>query len=142
MSFGYNQQAPVLQHVPLEIHAGEILALVGPSGAGKSTILNLIPRFYDPTGGSIRDDGYDLRNVTQSSLREQIGIVPQETILFGGSIRENILYGRLDASEAEMIEAARAAESERVDPDGEPFIRLDEDAVAGLSRPWDWQLDD
>jgi len=109
VSFGYNQQTPVLQHVPLEIHAGEILALVGPSGAGKSTILNLIPRFYDPTAGTIRVDGYDLREVTQSSLREQIGIVPQETILFGGTIRENILYGRLDASEAEMIEAARAA---------------------------------
>ncbi len=109
VSFGYNQQTPVLQHVPFEIHAGEILALVGPSGAGKSTILNLIPRFYDPTGGTIRVDGYDLRTVTQSSLREQIGIVPQETILFGGTIRENILYGRLDASEAEMIEAARAA---------------------------------
>ncbi len=109
VSFGYNHETPVLQHVPLEIHAGEILALVGPSGAGKSTILNLIPRFYDPTGGTIRVDGYDLRHVTQSSLREQIGIVPQETILFGGTIRENILYGRLDASEADMIEAARAA---------------------------------
>jgi len=109
VSFGYNQETPVLQNVPLEIRAGEILALVGPSGAGKSTILNLIPRFYDPTGGSIQVDGYDLRDVTQDSLRHQIGIVPQETILFGGSIRENILYGRLDANEAEMIEAAKAA---------------------------------
>ena len=109
VSFGYNHETPVLQNVPLEIRAGEILALVGPSGAGKSTVLNLIPRFYDPTAGSVQIDGYDLRDVTQDSLRHQIGIVPQETILFGGTIRENILYGRLDASEAEMIEAAKAA---------------------------------
>jgi subfamily B ATP-binding cassette protein MsbA len=83
--------------------------LVGPSGAGKSTIFNLIPRFYDPTGGSIQIDGRDLRSVTQDSLRAQMAIVPQETLLFGGTIRENILYGRLDASEAELIAAAKAA---------------------------------
>ena len=109
VSFTYDGEAPVLQSVSLEVQAGEILALVGPSGAGKSTIFNLIPRFYDPTEGAIRIDGHDLRSVTQHSLRAQIGIVPQETILFGGTIRENILYGRLDATEAEMIEAAQAA---------------------------------
>jgi len=109
VSFSYEEEAPVLQDVSLEIRAGEILALVGPSGAGKSTIFNLIPRFYDPTSGVIRVDGHDLRAVTQHSLREQIGIVPQETILFGGTIRENILYGRLDATEEEMIAAAQAA---------------------------------
>jgi len=109
VSFTYDGEAPVLQDVSLEIQAGEILALVGPSGAGKSTIFNLIPRFYDPTGGLVRLDGHDLRSVTQHSLREQIGIVPQETMLFGGTIRENILYGRLDATEVEMIEAAKAA---------------------------------
>ncbi|HEX7588780.1 MAG TPA: ABC transporter ATP-binding protein, partial [Anaerolineae bacterium] len=109
VSFSYDSRAAVLQDVSLEIRAGEILALVGPSGAGKSTIFNLIPRFYDPTGGVIRIDGQDLRSVTQSSLRNQIGIVPQETILFGGTIRENILYGRLDATEDEMIAAAQAA---------------------------------
>jgi subfamily B ATP-binding cassette protein MsbA len=109
VSFTYDGEAPVLQNVSLDVQAGEILALVGPSGAGKSTIFNLIPRFYDPTDGSVRIDGYDLRSVTQHSLREQIGIVPQETILFGGTIRENILYGRLDATEEEMIEAAKAA---------------------------------
>jgi subfamily B ATP-binding cassette protein MsbA len=109
VSFSYDGNVPVLQDVSLDIRAGEILALVGPSGAGKSTLYNLIPRFYDPTGGTIRVDGQDLRAVTQHSLRDQIGIVPQETILFGGTIRENILYGRLDATEEEMIAAAHAA---------------------------------
>jgi subfamily B ATP-binding cassette protein MsbA len=109
VSFTYDGEDPVLKNISLDVHAGEILALVGPSGAGKSTIFNLIPRFYDPTEGLIRLDGHDLRSVTQHSLREQIGIVPQETILFGGTIRENILYGRLDATNEEMIEAAKAA---------------------------------
>jgi ATP-binding cassette, subfamily B, bacterial MsbA len=107
--FSYNGEADVLKNVSLDIKAGEILALVGPSGAGKSTIFNLIPRFYDPTEGSIRIDGQDLREITQESLRAQMAIVPQETILFGGTIRENILYGRLDATEEELIEAAKAA---------------------------------
>jgi subfamily B ATP-binding cassette protein MsbA len=108
-SFSYDGKVTVLHNVSLEIQAGEILALVGPSGAGKSTIFNLISRFYDPTGGAIRIDGHDLRAVTRRSIQEQIGIVPQETILFGGTIRENILYGRLDATDAELIAAARAA---------------------------------
>jgi subfamily B ATP-binding cassette protein MsbA len=109
VSFSYDGGTPVLRNISLEIHAGEILALVGPSGAGKSTIFNLIPRFYDPTSGTIRLDSHDLRRVTQHSLREQIGIVPQETLLFGGTIRENILYGRLDATDEELVAAARAA---------------------------------
>jgi ATP-binding cassette, subfamily B, bacterial MsbA len=109
VSFTYDGESPVLKNVTLDIRAGEILALVGPSGAGKSTIFNLIPRFYDPAEGVIRLDNHDLRSMSQHSLREQIGIVPQETILFGGTIRENILYGRLDATEEEMIEAAKAA---------------------------------
>ena len=107
--FSYDGEADVLKNVSLDIKAGEILALVGPSGAGKSTIFNLIPRFYDPTEGIIRIDGQDLREITQESLRAQMAIVPQETILFGGTIRENILYGRLDASEDELIAAAKAA---------------------------------
>ena len=109
VSFNYDGETPVLHDVSFDIRPGEILALVGPSGAGKSTILNLIPRFYDPTVGAVALDGHDLRSVTQESLRDQIGIVPQETILFGGTIRENILYGRLDATETELIAAARAA---------------------------------
>jgi ATP-binding cassette, subfamily B, bacterial MsbA len=109
VSFSYEDNAPVIQGVSLDVQPGEILALVGPSGAGKSTIFNLIPRFYDPTDGLIQIDGYDLRSITQESLREQMAIVPQESLLFGGTIRENILYGRLDADEAEMIDAAKAA---------------------------------
>ena len=99
----------ILADVTLEAQPGEVLALVGPSGAGKTTLVNLIPRFYDPTSGQIRIDGQDLRGLKVQSLREQIGIVPQETLLFGSSVCENILYGRLDATEAEMVEAARSA---------------------------------
>lgn len=109
VSFSYENNVPVIQEISLDLQPGEILALVGPSGAGKSTVFNLIPRFYDPTDGQILIDGHDLRSVTQQSLRAQMAIVPQETLLFGGTIRENILYGRLDASKAEMIEAAKAA---------------------------------
>jgi ATP-binding cassette, subfamily B, bacterial MsbA len=109
VTFSYEPGAPVLRGVSLEIQAGEILALVGPSGAGKSTILNLIPRFYDPAAGRVTLDGRDLRAITQESLRDQLAIVPQDTMLFGGSIRENIRYGRLDASEDELLAAAKAA---------------------------------
>ena len=107
--FSYEARQEVLNNISLDIAPGEIIALVGPSGAGKSTLFNLIPRFYDATSGSVRIDGHDVRHVTQASLRQQIGIVPQETLLFGGTIRENVRYGRLEASDAEIIEAARAA---------------------------------
>lgn len=110
VSFSYDDDNnEVLHNISLDIAPGEILALVGPSGSGKSTTFNLIPRFYDPTSGAVRIDGFDLRDVTQASARAQIGIVPQESLLFGGSIGENILYGRLTATEAEMIAAAKAA---------------------------------
>lgn len=109
VSFTYDERQPVLRDITLDIAPGEILALVGPSGSGKSTLFNLIPRFYDATSGSVCVDGRDVRAVTQASLRAQIAIVPQETLLFSGSIRENILYGRLDASEGELVAAAAAA---------------------------------
>ena len=109
VNFAYDHELEVLHSIDLDIEEGEIIALVGPSGAGKSTLLNLIPRFYDVDAGSIHIDGHDIRDLTQSSLRAHIGIVPQETLLFGGSARENILYGKLDATEAEMIAAAKSA---------------------------------
>ena len=109
LSFAYDDDQEVLRHIDLDIAAGEIIALVGPSGAGKTTLFNLIPRFYDPDAGCILIDGRDIRSIAQSSLRQHIGIVPQETLLFGGSIRENILYGKLDADESEMIAAAQSA---------------------------------
>jgi len=107
--FSYDGEHDVLHSINLEIAPGEILALVGPSGAGKSTIFSLMPRFYDVRDGAVRIDGFDVRHVKQATLREQVGIVPQETLLFGGTIRENILYGRLNASEEEVIAAAKAA---------------------------------
>ena len=109
VDFAYEDGHAVLRGINLDIREGEIIALVGPSGAGKSTLFNLIPRFYDPDSGSVRIDGRDIRQVTQSSLRRQIGIVPQETLLFGGSIGDNIRYGRLEASEDELIAAAVSA---------------------------------
>ena len=112
VSFSYKEGAPALSHVSLEASPGQLIAFVGPSGAGKSTIANLIPRFYEVNEGVIEIDGHDVRDVTLDSLREQIGIVPQETMLFSSSVRENIRYGRLDATDEEIEEAARAANAE------------------------------
>lgn len=107
--FGYETRKYVLKGISFEAEAGKSIALVGPSGAGKTTLLNLIPRFYDPQKGNIFVDDNDIRDVTFKSLREHISIVPQEVYLFGTSIKENILYGRLDASEDEVIQAAKDA---------------------------------
>ncbi len=109
VQFSYDAENLALKGVTLHVKPGETVAIVGPSGAGKSTIANLLPRFYDVTGGSIRIDGMDIREATFTSLRENIGLVPQDTMLFNASVRDNILYGRLDATEEEVIEAAKAA---------------------------------
>ncbi|WP_207459680.1 ABC transporter ATP-binding protein [Azospirillum sp. SYSU D00513] len=109
VSFGYDRQRPVLGGVDLAIRAGSTVAFVGPSGAGKTTICSLLPRFYEITGGAITIDGIDIRDMTLASLRRQIGIVQQDVFLFGGTIRENIAYGRLGASDEEIMEAARRA---------------------------------
>ncbi|GLV53793.1 multidrug ABC transporter [Dictyobacter sp. S3.2.2.5] len=105
--FGYNPVHPVLRGLNWDIKAGQTVAIVGPTGAGKSTIISLLTRFYDIQSGSITIDGYDLRNVTQKSLRRQVGVVPQEPFLFTGSIADNIRYGRLEATDEEVMEAAR-----------------------------------
>jgi subfamily B ATP-binding cassette protein MsbA len=107
--FAYDARAPVLTDVSFEAKPGEMIALVGPTGAGKTTIVNLLHRFYDPLEGRITIDGYDLRRVKLDSLYRQIALVPQETILFGGTILDNIRYGREDASEGEVLAASRAA---------------------------------
>lgn len=113
LTFEYKKGEPALRQVDLKVNPGQVVAIVGPSGAGKTTIANMIPRFYDPTGGNITIDGIDIRTVTLRSLREQIGIVPQETVLFNGSVFDNILYGRLDASQEEVLEAAKAANAHK-----------------------------
>lgn len=109
LTFAYDEGRPILKNLSFEVEPGQTIALVGPSGAGKTTLLNLIPRFYDPVEGSILVDGIDLREVTFKSLRNHISIVPQEVHLFGTSIKENIRYGRLDATEEEIIQAAKDA---------------------------------
>lgn len=109
VSFSYDPGEEVLSDVSFDVKPGEMVAFVGPSGAGKSTVASLLPRFYDVNDGSISIDGTDIRGVTLNSLREQVGIVPQETILFNGSVYDNILYGRLDATKEEVEAAAKAA---------------------------------
>ena len=112
VAFGYSDDKRVLDNIDLTIRAGETIAFVGPSGAGKTTLCSLLPRFYDVTDGAITVDGIDIRKLKLASLRSQIGIVQQDVFLFGGTLRENIAYGRLGATEADIREAARAARLE------------------------------
>ncbi|MBD2872437.1 ABC transporter ATP-binding protein [Paenibacillus arenilitoris] len=121
VSFGYEGEAKVLQNIDLTIRAGETIAFVGPSGAGKTTLCSLLPRFYEIEGGSISVDGYDIRDLKLESLRKQIGIVQQDVFLFAGTIRENIVYGKLGASDDDIWAAARRARLEEfilAQPDG------------------------
>ncbi|WDR01426.1 ABC transporter ATP-binding protein [Devosia algicola] len=113
VSFGYGEAGKVFEGLNLSIKAGETVAFVGPSGAGKTTICSLLPRFYEVDDGEIVIDGMDIRDMTQASLRAQIGIVAQDVFLFGGTIRDNIAYGRLDASDDEIVEALRRASLDR-----------------------------
>jgi ATP-binding cassette subfamily B protein len=125
VSFGYAPDRNVLRDVDLRIEPSQIFALVGGTGAGKSTLLSLVPRFYDPTAGAIALDGRDLRQITKKSLRAQIGIVLQDTLLFSTSIRENIAYGRPEATDKDIVEAARRAQADE-------FIRALPDGYASL----------
>ena len=110
--FAYEKDKPVLHGISFAAEAGQIVALVGHTGSGKTTCVNLIPRFYDPDGGRLTIDGHDLRDVTLKSLRDQIAVVIQETFLFGATIRENIRYGRLEATDAEVEAAAKQAHAD------------------------------
>lgn len=112
VAFSYEPDHPVLTDISFTAEPGQTVAIVGPSGAGKTTIANILPRFYDVTGGSVRIDGTDIRDVTIGSLRDHIGLVPQDTLLFNTTIKNNILYGRLDATDEEVWEAVRAANAE------------------------------
>ena len=109
VSFSYKENEPVLNHINLHIEAGKSIALVGPSGGGKTTLCSLLPRFYDVSSGSIKIDGKDIRSLTLDSLRKAIGIVQQDVYLFNGTIRENIAYGKPNASDEEIVAAAKCA---------------------------------
>jgi ATP-binding cassette subfamily B protein/subfamily B ATP-binding cassette protein MsbA len=111
IAFGYSADHPILQKVNVHIEPGQTVAFVGGTGAGKSTMLSLVPRFYDPTAGRVLLDGHDVRDLTKKSLRNQISIVLQDTLLFSTTVRENIAYGRPDATEEEIIEAAKRAQA-------------------------------
>ncbi|QUG43264.1 ABC transporter ATP-binding protein [Psychrobacillus sp. INOP01] len=126
VGFRYDEHKPVLDNINLSIKAGETIAFVGPSGAGKTTICSLIPRFYDVQEGAISVDGLNIQDITMKSLRSQIGIVQQDVFLFTGSIRENIAYGKKDASEAEIRDAAKKAHLE--------------DMIASLPEGYDTQI--
>ncbi|MGB9596334.1 MAG: ABC transporter ATP-binding protein, partial [Candidatus Poribacteria bacterium] len=113
VSFGYDEDKYVLKDITFEAEPGQTIAIVGPTGAGKSTIVNLLVRLYDPQKGEITIDGYDIKKVTLKSLRSQMGMVLQDSFLFSGSVRENIRYGKLDASEKEIIQAAETVNAHK-----------------------------
>ncbi len=130
VSFRYVPETPLIDNLNADVRSGEVLAIVGPTGAGKTTLVNLLMRFYEIDAGTIRIDGIDIRNLTRDNLRRTFGMVLQDTWLFGGTVRENIAYGREDATEEEIVEAARAAHVDhfvRTMPDGYDTV-IDDDA--------------
>ena len=112
VAFAYDPKAPVLKDVHTKVAAGQFVGIVGPTGGGKSTIVSMVPRFYDPGGGRVLIDGVDLRDFTVKGLRSQIGFVLQDTVLFRGTVRDNIAYGRPSATDAEIVEAAKLANAD------------------------------
>jgi ATP-binding cassette subfamily B protein len=112
ISFRYKPDVPLIEELSIDVAPGQTIAIVGPTGAGKTTLVNLLMRFYDVDGGSIRVDGVDIRQVTRGALRRTFGMVLQDTWLFSGTIRENIAYGREGATEAAIVEAAKAAQAD------------------------------
>ena len=112
VAFGYNPDAPVLRDVNFTIQPGQMVGIVGPTGGGKSTVVSLIPRFYDPSTGTVRVDSVDIREYTLEGLRKHIGFVLQETVLFRGTVAENIAYGRPNATREEIVEAAKLANAD------------------------------
>jgi subfamily B ATP-binding cassette protein MsbA len=112
VAFAYDPKAPVLKDVHTRVAAGQFVGIVGPTGGGKSTIVSMVPRFYDPHGGRVLVDGVDLRDFTVQGLRGQIGFVLQDTVLFRGTVRDNIAYGRPNATDAEIVEAAKLANAD------------------------------
>jgi subfamily B ATP-binding cassette protein MsbA len=112
VAFAYDPKAPVLKDVHTKVAAGQFVGIVGPTGGGKSTIVSMVPRFYDPAGGRVLIDGVDLRDFTIQGLRGQIGFVLQDTVLFRGTIHDNIAYGRPTATDAEIVEAAKLANAD------------------------------
>jgi ATP-binding cassette subfamily B protein len=130
VAFRYEPETPLLENLSADIRSGEVLAIVGPTGAGKTTVVNLLMRFYEIDAGSIKVDGIDIRNLTRDNLRRTFGMVLQDTWLFGGTVRENIAYGREDGTEEEIVAAAKAAHVDhfvRTMPDGYDTV-IDDDA--------------
>ena len=138
VAFAYDPSCPVLRDVSFHVKPGQMVGVVGPTGGGKSTIMSLIPRFYDPSAGKVLVDGIDVRDYRLQALRDQIGYVLQETVLFRGTVRDNIAYGREGATEEEIVEAAKLANADEFIsrmPDGyQTFVGDRGDTLSGGQR--------
>jgi subfamily B ATP-binding cassette protein MsbA len=138
VAFAYDKSYPVLRDVSFQVNPGQMIGVVGPTGGGKSTIMSLIPRFYDPDAGAVLVDGIDVRDYRLQGLRDQIGYVLQETVLFRGTVRDNIAYGRVGATDEEIIQAAKLANADEFItrmPDGyQSFVGDRGDTLSGGQR--------